>query len=63
MDDEEPILIKSAFGLGQSMDGLSVGELEAYIKELETEIDRARAAIKARQDVRSAADALFKRST
>jgi len=43
------------------LDGLSVGELEAYIAELEAEIARARGMIAAKQSHKSAADALFKR--
>jgi uncharacterized small protein (DUF1192 family) len=39
----------------------SIEELEAYISRLESEIERARAAIKARRSVRGAAEALFKK--
>ena len=39
----------------------SVGELEAYIARLEAEIARARAGIEAKQSVRGAAEALFKK--
>ena len=39
----------------------SVEELEAYITRLHAEIERARAAIAARQSVRGAAEALFKK--
>jgi uncharacterized small protein (DUF1192 family) len=39
----------------------SVEELEAYIKRLQGEIERARAAIEARRSVHSAAEALFKK--
>ena len=39
----------------------SVEELEAYIKRLEGEIVRARAAIEARRSIHGAAEALFKK--
>jgi len=40
----------------------SVEEVEAYIARLEAEIARARAAIEAKQSIRGAAEALFKKS-
>lgn len=43
-----------------ALDRWSVEELEAYIARLEAEIERARAAIEAKQSVRGAAEALFK---
>jgi uncharacterized small protein (DUF1192 family) len=39
----------------------SIEELEAYIRRLESEIERARAQIESRQAVRGAAEALFKK--
>lgn len=39
----------------------SVEELEAYIARLESEITRTRAAIEAKQSIRGAAEALFKK--
>ncbi len=39
----------------------SVEELDAYIKRMEAEIARARAAIQAKQQERAAAEALFRR--
>ena len=39
----------------------SLEELEAYIARLQAEIDRARAAIGAKQSVRGAAESLFKK--
>jgi uncharacterized small protein (DUF1192 family) len=39
----------------------SVEELEGYISRLQNEIERARVAIAARQSVRGAAEALFKK--
>ncbi|MGF1563526.1 MAG: DUF1192 domain-containing protein [Geminicoccaceae bacterium] len=47
--------------LKQDLSKLSVVELEAYIAELEAEIARVRAAIRAKSDVRAAAEALFKK--
>ena len=41
---------------------LSVGELTAYIDQRKAEIARAEAEIRARQSVRGAAEALFKRT-
>ena len=40
----------------------SVEEVETYIARLEAEITRARAAIEAKQSIRGAAEALFKKS-
>ena len=40
---------------------LSVEELNEYIARLQSEIERARAAIAAKQSQRSAADSFFKR--
>ncbi|HEX6142469.1 MAG TPA: DUF1192 domain-containing protein [Geminicoccaceae bacterium] len=39
----------------------SIEELEAYIRRLEGEIERARAQIAAKQSFRGAAEALFKK--
>lgn len=39
----------------------SVEEVQAYIARLEAEIARARAAIEAKQSIRGAAEALFKK--
>jgi uncharacterized small protein (DUF1192 family) len=39
----------------------SIEELEGYISRLQNEIERARVAIAARQSVRGAAEALFKK--
>jgi len=41
--------------------GLSIGELEEYIARMEAEIIRVRETIRAKQDVRAGAEALFKR--
>lgn len=40
----------------------SIEELDAYILRLRAEIERAQAAIEARRSVRSAAEALFRKS-
>jgi len=45
----------------RDLERLSVGELSAYIAELEAEIERARVAIAARESTRGAAEALFKK--
>ena len=45
----------------KSLEPLSVAELQAYIAELESEINRARAAIAGKQGVRAGAEALFRR--
>lgn len=45
--------------LGQSLDGLSVTDLHAYIASLQSEIRRVEAAVAARHGVRSAAEAIF----
>lgn len=39
----------------------SVEELEAYIRRLQGEIERARAALESRRSIQSAAEALFKK--
>jgi len=44
-----------------NLEVLSVIELQAYIGELEAEIERTRAEIASRQRQRSGAEALFKR--
>ncbi|MGP1395615.1 MAG: DUF1192 domain-containing protein [Inquilinaceae bacterium] len=45
----------------KNLDVLSIGELNAYIEELEEEIARTRAVIAAKSDHRSSAESLFKR--
>ena len=47
--------------LGEDLSTLSVHELERRIEALETEIERCRTAIGARQATRSAADSFFKK--
>jgi uncharacterized small protein (DUF1192 family) len=59
---EEPeIRIKPQTGIGRDLCNLSVAELEQFIGELEAEIVRVRAEIKRKQDVRGAAEAMFRR--
>lgn len=43
------------------MQGMSIGDLKAYITSLEAEIDRAQAMIKQKEDHRSGAEGLFSR--
>lgn len=43
------------------LEKLSIAELEAHIAALRAEIDRTRATIAAKQQVRGAADLLFRR--
>lgn len=47
--------------LPRPLDTLSVGELEAYVAVLQTEIGRVRADIARKQAARGGADAIFKR--
>ena len=51
---------KPAIAVGESLDLLSVSELEQRVEALESEIARTRAAIAAKRDSRSAADAFFR---
>jgi uncharacterized small protein (DUF1192 family) len=60
MDEEEPRPRPSA-GLGRDLRTLGVAELEAYLGELRAEIVRVEAEIGRRRDVRSAAEALFRK--
>lgn len=45
----------------KNLEPLSVDELEAYIGDLEAEIDRVRQAIVAKRQVRAGADSLFRK--
>ena len=45
----------------KDLDVMSIEALEEYIAEMEAEIERARAAISAKKDHRSAAEDIFKR--
>jgi uncharacterized small protein (DUF1192 family) len=61
--DWDDIRSKPATGatIGENLTTLSVGELEARIKELEHEIGRVRAELDAKRRHEDAASALFKR--
>ncbi len=59
-DDDEPAA-KPVTLLPRDLTPLSVDELLRRIGDMEAEIARARAAIAAKQDHRSGAEALFKR--
>jgi uncharacterized small protein (DUF1192 family) len=60
--DDLPKKPKTEIVLGQDLSAMSEFELTARITALESEIGRAREAIKARQATKSAADAFFKKS-
>ena len=57
LEPDEPVAPKPQ---PKSLEGLSIAELEGYIGELTTEIDRARAMIQTKKAIRGGADALFK---
>jgi uncharacterized small protein (DUF1192 family) len=57
-DDLEPRKQPAAV---RALDPMSVVELEAYIAELESEIDRVRAAIRAKRAQRVDAESIFRR--
>ena len=59
MDEDEPRKT-SRHEVGMVLDTLSIDELEARIALLEGEINRLKAAIAAKKDSKSAADAVFK---
>jgi uncharacterized small protein (DUF1192 family) len=52
---------KTQAAVGDNLATLSVGELEARIKNFEAEIERVRAELKKKQSHEAAAAALFKR--
>lgn len=56
-DDLEPVARPSG---KPDLDLMSIGELNDYIAGLQSEIERARTAIDAKQDYRSGAEAFFK---
>jgi len=58
---EEPALPSNPSFKPPDLATWSVEELEAYISRLEAEIVRARAGIEAKQSIRGAAEALFKK--
>jgi uncharacterized small protein (DUF1192 family) len=59
--DEEDLLPRQKKPQKKDLVPLAIAELEAYIGELEQEIERARVEIAAKRKQRSGADALFKR--
>ncbi len=59
--DEEDLLPRQKKPAKKDLAPVSIAELEAYIGELEEEIQRARTEIAAKRKQRSGADALFKR--
>lgn len=59
MEDDEAGIVKSDFQIGADLDPVSVEELGERIEILRAEIARMEAAIAAKRDQRSAADALF----
>ncbi|MCB1380997.1 MAG: DUF1192 domain-containing protein [Alphaproteobacteria bacterium] len=60
MDLDEPPRKPPAIVIGESLDTISLAELEHRIQALESEIDRLRAEIARKQASRSAADAFFR---
>lgn len=59
MDEDEARKAKRDFEIGADLDPVSVEELGERIEILRAEIARMEAAIAAKKDQRSAADALF----
>ena len=59
MDEDD--LPRKAKPQPKPLDGLGIAELEAYITELEAEINRVRAAIAAKQSHKGAADKFFRK--
>jgi uncharacterized small protein (DUF1192 family) len=60
MDEDEP-RPRPSTGPGRDLRTLSIVELEAYRAQLRDEIARVEAEMAKRQDVRSAAEALFRK--
>lgn len=56
-DDLEPLTAKAG---AKDMEDMSIAALGEYIEELKAEIDRAQAAIEAKQAARAGAEAIFK---
>lgn len=59
--DPEELAPRSAKPGPRLLDPMSIEELEGYIREMEAEIARVRAAIDAKKNQRGAAEALFRR--
>jgi uncharacterized small protein (DUF1192 family) len=63
MMDEEDLRPRTASkALARDLRTLSVEDLRAYVVELRNEMERVEAEIARRQDVRGAAEALFRKS-
>lgn len=60
MDWEEPVVKKAAVTVGEPLATASIGELEARIVALNSEIERVRAEIAKKKAHEAAASALFK---
>jgi uncharacterized small protein (DUF1192 family) len=60
-DEDRPRPKRQEIALGQALDGVSVGEMQARIAALQDEIRRLETEIARRQNHRAAADAFFKR--
>ncbi|MDE2473459.1 MAG: DUF1192 domain-containing protein [Alphaproteobacteria bacterium] len=61
LDELEPRKPKLDIVLGEDLSALSAHELDKRIAALETEIARAKDALRSRATTKSAADAFFKR--
>lgn len=59
-DDVRPKPVKTA-GIGDNLENLSIGELEARIAALTSEIDRVQAELAKKRAHENAASALFKK--
>ncbi len=60
MDWEEPVAKKTGVALGEPLASLSLGELEARIAALNSEIERVKAEIAKKRAHEAAAAAIFK---
>jgi uncharacterized small protein (DUF1192 family) len=60
-DDLAPKPVTKAIAVGDNLESLSVGELEARIVALQREIERVTAEIAAKKAHEAAASAIFKR--
>ncbi|MCA3561237.1 MAG: DUF1192 domain-containing protein [Aestuariivirga sp.] len=60
MSFEDPPKKPSGAMLGENLDLLSVAELEQRVRDLESEIQRVRAAITSKQASKNTADAFFR---
>ena len=61
MDEEDLRPRTASAGLARDLRTLSVEDLRAYLVELRNEMERVEAEIARRQDVRGAAEALFRK--